>query len=401
MLIGNGHHPKAVNRLLAQATAEDSRLLRAAALPEPKRAPARTGDSGPKPKRPDRETVVGRPVLVNLADVEPEPIRWLWSNRIPLGKLSLIVGDPDQGKSLTTLDFTARVTRGRLWPDNAESTGRGGVVLLSAEDDPADTIRPRLDAANADPARVALLQAVEWYDTETKRPTTRPFNLTRDLPALREAVEGLPDCRMVVIDPVSAYMGRTDSHRDADVRGVLAPLAELAARHRVAVLGVMHLNKKDGPARYRVSGSLGFVAASRAVWAVGRDRQEPGRRLFLPVKCNLAPDLSGLAFHVVQSGGQPIVAWAPEPVAADVDDVLNQSEESGERADAAQWLRQTLADGPVRSDEIPRLARQAGFAMRTLNRAKKAANVESYRDGFQGKCYWRIRPPRTTQQGGG
>jgi len=360
--------------------------------------PAPSGNGRARPDR-DREPVVGRPVLLRMADVQPEPIQWLWPGRVPLGKLTLLAGDPGLGKSLITLDWAARVSLGRLWPDGAESGGRGSVVILSAEDDPSDTIAPRLHAANADLSQIILLRAMEWFDNETKSRTTRPFSLERDLPALGEAAEKLPDCRLVIIDPIDAYTGRTDSHKNAEVRGLLAPLAELAARLRLAVVGIMHLTKRDAPALYRASGSLAFVAAARAVWAVARDKQDRNRRLFVPVKCNLAPDHSGLAFAVVESDGLPVVAWAPEAVEIDADEALAQADdESGEHGDAAQWLRETLADGPLAAEEMQRLAKQAGHAWRTVKRAKKLARVESYRDGFgRGATWlWRLREQPTT-----
>ena len=154
------------------------------------------------------------------------------------------------------------------WPDSSERAPLGGVVMLSAEDDAADTIRPRLDAAGADCSRVSLLAGVSRFDLEANERFLATFNLARDLRALEEAIESTPDCRLVVIDPISAFCGATDSHKNADVRGLLAPLSELAQRQHVAVVGVNHLNKSGagGPAIYRTMGSLAFVAAARAAW---------------------------------------------------------------------------------------------------------------------------------------
>jgi len=240
--------------------------------------------------------------------VKPEPIRWLWPGRVPLGKLTLIVGDPGLGKSFLTLDLAARVSAGEPWPDapGAENTP-GAVVLLSAEDDLADTIRPRLDAAGADVERVAALSI---------------SSLQRDLPDLEKAMHDAPGVRLVVIDPITAYLAGTDSHKNADVRSLLAPLAELAARHRVAVVAVSHLNKHvGGSALYRAQGSLAFTAAARAVWLVAKDKADVGR-----------------------------VAWEPDPVEANADEVLSIDPGAGhgrtDRDDAADWLREALGDDP-------------------------------------------------------
>ena len=226
------------------------------------------------------------PVLMNMAKVQPEEIEWLWPGRIAIGKLTLITGDPGLGKSLVSLDIAARLTTGRGWPDASTiSTDVGSVVLLSAEDNPADTIRPRLDAAGADVQRVEVLSEVRDLSIKGHVPVTKPFNLVEHTPQLAEAVEQSLDCRLVIIDPVAPYLGQTDSHKDANVRRVLQPLANLAARHHVAVVLVNHLNKRGGgPAMYRSMGSLAFPAAARAVWAISKDPDDDRRRLMLPIE---------------------------------------------------------------------------------------------------------------------
>ena len=163
---------------------------------------------------------------------------------------------------------------------------RGSVILLTAEDDAADTVRLRLDAMGADVSRIHLLEAVQIPVEDKDGKTTihkRTFCLQLDVAALMHAPPLIPDCRLISIDPLSAYLGKTDAHKNADVRGVLTPLIELAQERRIAVLGIDHLNKRGtGPAIYRSMGSLAFVAAARAVWAVVRDKTDPTRRLSCP-----------------------------------------------------------------------------------------------------------------------
>src|SRR5262245_1316544 len=167
-----------------------------------------------------RRPAIFKPVVVKLADVQPEQVQWLWPGRIALGKLTLIAGEPGLGKSFLTLDIAARVTTGEKWPDDPTTFKLpGSVVLLSAEDDVADTIRPRLDAAGADVNHVHAIQAVEFKTDEADKPTRRTFNLERDLPALESTIAGLTDCQLVVIDPVSAYCGKVDSHNNSETRG--------------------------------------------------------------------------------------------------------------------------------------------------------------------------------------
>jgi hypothetical protein len=205
------------------------------------------------------------------------------------------------------------------------------VVLLSAEDGVADTIRPRLDAAGADVTRIVALEAIRAV-SGTGRESARTFDLSRDLPALESAIRSVEGCRLVVIDPVTAYLGGVDSHKNAEIRGLLAPLGAIAERHRVAVVAVTHLNKSGGgPAIYRAMGSLAFAAAARAAWAVSKDKDDPRRRLLLPIKNNIAPDTGGLAYRIepLGVGGCPVVAWEPDAVNVSADDALAGDRDEG------------------------------------------------------------------------
>jgi len=339
----------------------------------------------------------GAPVVVRLSDVRPEPVAWLWPGRFALGKLTLIAGDPGLGKSFLTLDMAARVSTGAPWPDRlAEHTAPGGVVLLSAEDAIADTIRPRLDAAGADVRRIAALEAVRAV-SDDGREAARSFDLSRDLPALESAIRSVEGCRLVVIDPVTAYLGGVDSHKNADIRGLLAPLGALAERHRVAVVAVTHLNKSGGgPAIYRAMGSLAFAAAARAAWTVAKDKDDPKRRLMLPIKNNIAPDGGGLAYRIEPRGANdhPVVVWEPDAVSVSADDALaGDRDDAGgrtERDDAADWLRAILADGPRPAREVEREADEAGISRATLRRAKAAIGVQSRKPDFDGSWKWTL-----------
>lgn len=332
------------------------------------------------------------PVLIRLSDVKPERLQWLWPGRIPLGKLTVIAGDPGLGKSLITLDMAARVSSGTPWPDHREAENpAGSVVLLSAEDGLADTIRPRLDAAGADVQRIMAMQAVR-HRVGTGEAEERMFCLAGDLPALDRAIDDNPDTRLVVIDPITAYLGRTDSHKNADVRGLLAPLSELAARRSVAVVAVSHLNKNTaGSAMYRTMGSLAFVAAARAVLLVSKDKNDPARRLVLPVKNNLTPDSTGLSYTLEGSpvSDVAVVAWNAEPVHMTADDALAVDDhDRTELEQAAEWLGEALADGPVAQKDLQRMARANAFTWATVRRAKGAIHAKSSREGFGPGAVW-------------
>ena len=355
-----------------------------------------------EPWTPAGSIIEPAPVVSCLADVQAEPVKWFWPSRIALGKLTLIAGDPGLGKSFITLDMAARTSRGTPWPDCPEKGNvAGGVVLLSAEDDLADTIRPRLDAAGADVRRIVALQAVRRVDIATKAERQDPFNLADDLPALERAIRDVPDCRLVIIDPISAYLGKTESHKNADIRGLLAPLSALAARHHVAVVCVTHLRKGEGPAMYRAMGSLAFVAAARAVFAVTKDREDPTgqRRFLLPVKNNLGNDRDGLAYRLddtFSANGQAVVKWEADPVDVSADEALRPDRPAGTSADSSEldeakvWLSDALADGPLPAKDILARSRQDGISKRTLNRAKKVLNVTASKVGFKAGWTWHL-----------
>jgi len=342
--------------------------------------------------------------IVKLADVEAEQISWLWPNRIALGKLNLLAGDPGLGKSFLLLDLAARISLGSRWPDCDEHAPTGGVVLLTAEDGLADTVRPRLDAAGADVTKIIALSGVNGADGMGQY--QRQIDLQRDMPIIEQAIDQVPDCLMLGIDPISAYCGEADSHSNAEVRRMLAPLAEMAARKGIAVVCVTHLRKSDGAAVYRTMGSLAFAAASRSVWCVVRDKNDPSgrRRLFLAVKNNLGSDQSGLAFELSSQhgGGIPCIVWAPAPVTTTADEAMaperrKMGPEPEEREDAESFLREALADGPRPTREIDDEAQQAhGISKRTLERARKQIGVKAFRETPTGPWMLKLSTPPTT-----
>jgi hypothetical protein len=262
------------------------------------------------------------------------------------------------------------------------------VLLLSAEDGLADTIRPRLDAAGADSTRVHALTAIKTLDG------ARPVNLANDLPCLREAMDAVRPI-LVVVDPLSAYLGKTDSWKDAEVRSVLSPLAELANERRCAITAVMHFSKATGQKPInKILGSVGFAAAARVVLGVGSDPDNAARRFLVPVKNNLAPAAPTLAFTL--DDGR--VIWEPSPVTDVTADVLDASpSDSAERTDAERFLRDLLADGsPVPAAEVIRQAHEIGISQRTLNRAKARLGVKSKRKRYGQGGQWSWHLPSKT-----
>jgi hypothetical protein len=330
---------------------------------------------------------------VRLIDVTPEQVEWLWRERIAVGKLTLIVGDPGLGKSFLTLDIAARVSRGAAWPDSPKQPQTpGDVILLTAEDDLADTVRPRLDAHWADVTRIIAIRGAKFVDDGEER----MVNLATDLDSIRRVAKEANQPRALIIDPVSAYLGKTDSHKNAEVRGVLAPLSELAAELRLAVIAVSHLRKGEGAALYRTMGSLAFIAAARSAWVVCRDETDQSRRLMLPLKSNLAPDVGGLAFAILPHGTNdaPVLCWEREPVSVAADDAIGHKRKPGpapnDRTDAATWLREQLANGPRPAKDLIEDGDGLGFTERTLQRAFRDIGGQREKRGFTSGWLWSI-----------
>jgi hypothetical protein len=312
------------------------------------------------------------PILVPLADVEPQAVEWAWEGRVALGKMTLLIGDPGVGESFIALDIASCFTTGSEWPDGGAAP-LGPVVLLSAEDGVADTIRPRVDALGGDPASIHVLKAVKSATGE------RSFSLKEDVDSLETAIAST-DARLVIIDPLSAYFGNTESYKDTEVRGVLAPLASLAEQTGVAVVGIMHLTK-DAQRRaiYRAPGSIAFIAAARIVLAVGKDPKHEGRRLLVSVKNNLGPAAKALAYSIPEGR----LEWESEPVEGiNADQLLGETDQPDDpsaREAAEELIREALRGGPVSAREVYQLARDQGISDRTLRYAKKALGVRQRR----------------------
>ena len=365
-----------VNQQQCVPPLEDAELQKLAAYVGQKPA----GFPGSRPQETSAEVE-----LESFRDIIAERVRWLWNQRIPLGKLTLFVGDPGKGKSLVTVDIAARMSRGTRFPDGA-SCEVADTIFLSAEDDAQDTIRPRLDAAGADVARIHRVKAVKVILADGGTGESA-FSLERDLDRLEDAIKKIPSAQMLVVDPLSAYMGKIDTHRDAEIRRVIAPLSEFAARRRVGVVGVMHLKKSETSALLRVSGSIGFVAAARIVWGFGESPDEPETRIMVAVKNNLAPLGNGLAYRIEASGEVARIAWKSGVVTLDANSVLSadrqeQNDRGARKPEAETWLLDLLASGeemPV--SKIIKLAEGAPFSWRTVEEAKKENGVRAVKRG--------------------
>lgn len=330
------------------------------------------------------------PIGVLLSEVEPRKVFWLWYPWIPLGKLTMLDGDPGLGKSTVALDWTARVSTGRPMPGEGEvGTEPAGVVILTAEDDLGDTVRPRLDAAGADTSRVLALPMVP-----SGNPDGRPPVLPDDLSFLRLAIERV-DAKLVVIDPLVAFLPASiDSHKDQSVRVALWPLAVLAEETGVALLLIRHLNKSvGGNPLYRGGGSIAFIGAARSGLLVAKDPDDETHRVLAPTKCNLALEAASLSFHLEQAdNGVARVVWdGPSPHSAR--QLLSEpvgARGSSDLDDDVAVVEEILADGPVPSKELFPRAQDEGMSKSRAYKALKVLNCVRRKAGMRGGWTWEL-----------
>jgi DNA polymerase III delta prime subunit len=344
-----------------------------------------------------------------LSEIDPTPVRWLWPERVAR-KFVLFCGPPDVGKTTAAIDVAARVTRGDPWPDGSGNAPLGSVLYLTAEDGAADTIRTRAEAAGADLAKVHVLETVT--DEQGKLSS---FNMQRDLDLLAEHVKRIGDVALIVVDPISAYLGDgKDSHKASDVRSILSPLKDFNDNHGVAVIGLAHPSKSVDRAMNAVGGSGAFVAAARAAWLFVRevddDGQETGRTIMAGIKNNLSGRRNnGMAYRIIGCDlgngiSAPRVSWDGE-VSISADQALAMTANAGRGtgegdsdalATAMRWIgEEFLTKTEIEAAELTAWAKNADIREATLKRAKQKLGVVSRRDGFGPGAKYYLSLPRS------
>ena len=352
----------------------------------------------------DTRRAIPEVVLLNGADLEPEPVRWLWPGWLALGKLHILAGAPGQGKTTIALACAAIVTIGGRWPD-ASRCEPGNILIWSGEDDPADTLLPRLLAAGADRARCYFVGGTR-IDGEVQS-----FDPARDMGALETQAHRIGGIKLLIVDPVvSAVAG--DSHKNTEVRRALQPLVDLASRLDAAVLGISHFSKGGAgsdPAS-RVVGSIAFTAVARVVLVAAKvkgDDDEQDRRILARGKSNIGPDDGGFEYHIEQAEPLPgihasYIAWGKSVVGSARDLLTEPEADTGQsggnsaQSEAEEFLIQLLKDGATPTKHIEAEAKAAGISWRTVRRASDALGIKKRK--LQGAWYW-DRPNLSKQLG--
>jgi hypothetical protein len=325
--------------------------------------------------------------IVCMADVEAEDVTWLWAPYIPVGKLTILEGDPGIGKSWLTCAIASAVSTGHGLPNTAATEPRN-VLILTAEDGLGDTLKPRLNALEADTSRVFALDEPLVFD-ET---------------GLLDLEAGITDHKpaIVLIDPLFAYTGgKLDIHRANECRGMTARLAEIAENQKCAILAIRHLGKSrgNGFALNAGIGSIDITAAARSVLLAGIDPNDPHKRAIVQTKSNLAPPGRAVGFALDRgefswTGESDITAQRILAHAADQNEVSKLDE-------AMDFLREALAEGEREVKEVTAEAKHCGIVQQTLRRARERLGIKARREGAPNKqrFYWSL-PCDAVQDGG-
>lgn len=340
--------------------------------------------------------------IVAAHTIIPERVTWLWDGWLAAGKLHVLAGAPGTGKTTIGMALAATISTGGRWPDGSRAP-IGDVLVWSGEDDPADTLVPRLIAMGADMTRIHFISGmVEGEDT-------RAFNPATDTRALADALAQYPNARLLHVDPiVSAVAG--DSHKNAEVRQALQPLVDLGHQARCAVLGISHFSKGTAgrDPTERVTGSIAFGALARIVLATAKIDEQDGeqRRVIARAKSNIGLDSGGFYYDLeqVELDAYPglwssRVLWG-EAIAGEARDILAESEATnqdatGAVADAKAYLQGLLQNGPVAVKTIREDSRDAGHSWRTVERAKTALSVAAVKAGMSGGWVWQLTEQRS------
>jgi archaellum biogenesis ATPase FlaH len=335
------------------------------------------------PPQPPPPSIAG---VTAVSNVISEEISWLMQDWIPTGKVSVLFGEPGLGKSLVTLDIAARLTTksAHNWADLGAAPLRDlhrtpkTVLLFSMEDNASDTIRPRLEAAGADLSRIHLFP----------NGGLQQFLDHRSLISLIRQVTA----SLVIVDPLSAYLGSRYISSDQQIRNLFAHLADIAQLTGATFLIVHHPNKsRSGVAVMRTAGSLAVTAAARSVMLIARDPEDPSSRILAVVKGNLGPPPPARRFHFVQEPGvrQPHIIWDGVAETVTADTLFNKAgREDRAQTSAERFLRETLANGPIPSKELEEHALAQGYSRSVLARAKMSITHSTRTGGIGAAGAW-------------
>ena len=350
--------------------------------------------------------------VVRLSDVKPEEVQWLWKPYLPIGKITLLEGDPESGKSYLSLAIAAHITRGEslraYGTQAAETRTPRNVVLLTGEDGTADTVVPRFLKLGGDPGRVFQVRSILQTQGD------RDVELSITLDAVGHIESALRDYQpeLVVVDPFQSFLGKhIDMHRANEIRPVLDGLAKLGAKHSCAFLLIRHLKKDmSGGANYRGLGSIDIYAAARSVLLAGKNplpakvgdllrtdaagklKDENTRCVFAQSKCSLTKSGPAISYDICESG-----LTLNGPVSVTPDDILQVVAKLSQREDIEDWLTKFLTDGQKTAKEVKQAGKPLGFSERQLSNTAERLGILRKPSGFGKDWLWSLPAPEKEQ----
>lgn len=336
-------------------------------------------------------------VLTRGCDIKPEPIRWLWKHWLAIGKFHLLAGQPGQGKTTLAMALIASLTSGGRWPDRSRCEP-GSAVIWTGEDDPSDTLAPRLIAMGADMNRVYFVTGMRVNGEVC------PFSPARDMATLAEKARSIGDVRLLLLDPVvSAVSG--DGNTNTEVRRSLQPIVDLANEIGAVAIGITHLSKGTAgrDPTERVNGSIGFTAVARVVMLAAKLKDDDGKqkRILIRSKSNVGPDDGGFEYFIEQVEALPgieasSIQWG-QAIDGTARELLAEAEQEKPADDAGtndadDALKRILSRDMVPSKQAEDLMKEAGFTPKQTRNARLRLNVDIKRTGFGGetKSYWKL-----------
>lgn len=327
-----------------------------------------------EPIIPYEEPQCNTPDIKFFSEIEAATVDWLWYPYIPFGKVTIIQGDPGEGKTTLALNIAAILSRGERLPTELEYTYTYDSITSiyqTAEDGLADTIKPRLTAANADCSRICTIiegsDALHFCDSR-----------------LEETLAST-GAKLLIMDPIQAYLGAdVDMHRANEIRPVMSRLEAIAEKYRCAVVLIGHMNKSGKKAQYKGLGSIDITAAARSVLFVGRRDNDKRKRCIIPIKSNLAPEGRAVLFSVGEQ-----LNWEgfdDIDISKVCSDMGHSYDKPPSKVEQAENFLKELFDGKreIRSTEVENAAREQGISKRVLDTAKKNLHISSRKSGD----YW-------------
>ena len=306
------------------------------------------------------------------SSVKQRKIEWLWYPYIPFGKLTILQGDHGEGKSTFILAIAALLTKGKAMPDGYPIEGCQNVIYQTAEDNIADTVKPRLIAAKADCSRVAYI-------------IDEDVTLNFDDPRIEECIVQT-NAKLLILDPLQAYLVQdTDMYSAGRMRQQLKKVADLAAKYSCAVVIVGHMNKASSEKNlYRGLGRIDITAIARSVLMISRDKSDSSIRYMFPIKSSLAPEGASIAFRLDRKRG---VRWLDKSTPTN-EQQENYTFDKNKLGLAERVISEMLEESDIRSKEILSKLRFMGISERTANGAKSRLGITSYRK--EGVWYWHL-----------